>query len=94
VSKQYKLGGKPPLSGNRVSHSHRKTRHQWLPNMQRKALYSTTLDKTIRITLPASALRSVDRCGGLDEYLLQIKKPEELTTHMQQLRAEIVRKRT
>ncbi len=30
--------GKGTLSGNNVSHSHRKTRRKWLPNIQRVTL--------------------------------------------------------
>ncbi len=72
------LGGKAPQSGNNVSHSHRKTRHQWMPNMQARSLYSMSLNRFIRLTLPACVLRSVDQSGGLDNYLLNISPEQQM----------------
>ncbi len=31
--------GKKPLSGNNVSHSQKKTRRQWKPNIQKTTIY-------------------------------------------------------
>ena len=39
MAKRCRLTGKGPLSGNRVSHSHKKTRRRQLPNIQKKRLY-------------------------------------------------------
>lgn len=35
MSKRCEICGKGPSTGNRVSHSNRKTRRRWLPNLQR-----------------------------------------------------------
>lgn len=72
MARKNTLGGKPPQTGNRVSHSHRKTKHQWMPNMQKRSLYSAELNRSICMTLPVCVLRSVDHAGGLDNYLLQV----------------------
>lgn len=71
MARKKTLGGKAPQVGNRVSHSHRKTRHAWMPNIQKRALFSAALGRSICMTLPTSMLRSVDRAGGLDAFLLQ-----------------------
>ena len=42
----------------------------WKPNKQRKKLYSETMDEMIPLNVTASALRSIDKAGGLDEYVL------------------------
>lgn len=72
MARKYTLGGKSPQTGNKVSHSHRKTRKQWMPNFQKRSLYSMSLGRSIRMTLPASMLRSVDRAGGLDAFLIKV----------------------
>lgn len=72
MARKRTLGGKAPQTGNRVSHSHRKTKHQWMPNVQKRSLYSAILGRFIRMTLPVCVLRSVDYAGGLDNYLLQV----------------------
>lgn len=64
------LGGKPPQIGNNVSHSQRKTKRKWEVNMQTKTLFSSALDQGIRLTIPNCEMRTVDRAGGLDNYLL------------------------
>jgi len=35
MAKRCDICGKGPVTGNNVSHSHRKTRRRWLPNLQR-----------------------------------------------------------
>lgn len=71
MTRKLTLGGKAPQIGNRVSHSHRKTRHTWLPNIQKRSLFSMALGRTYRFTLPTETIRTVDKIGGLDNFLLQ-----------------------
>ncbi len=70
MARKSTLGQKSPQTGNKVSHSNRKTRREWLPNIQKKSLYSVALNRHIRVTIPTCTLRSVDRAGGIDNYLL------------------------
>lgn len=35
MAKVCEMCGKGPMTGNNVSHSHRKTRRRWLPNLQK-----------------------------------------------------------
>jgi large subunit ribosomal protein L28 len=35
MAKRCEICGKGPSSGNNVSHSHKKSRRRWLPNLQR-----------------------------------------------------------
>jgi large subunit ribosomal protein L28 len=49
----------------------KKTRRRWNPNVQYKKLYSEVLDEMIKFHVTASALRSIDKYGGLDNYLLK-----------------------
>jgi len=58
--------------GNNVSDKTKtKTRRYWLPNVISKGLYSVTLKKKIKLCMTARVLRTVEREGGLDEYLLK-----------------------
>mmetsp|Transcript_26172 Transcript_26172/g.58166 ORF Transcript_26172/g.58166 Transcript_26172/m.58166 type:complete len:178 (+) Transcript_26172:300-833(+) len=62
--------GKDIRSGNNVPFSMKKTKRKFKPNVFKKSVYSETLDEMVRFHLTASALRSIDKAGGLDSYLL------------------------
>ncbi|MBI2251346.1 MAG: 50S ribosomal protein L28 [Armatimonadetes bacterium] len=49
MSKVCELCGKGPLIGNQVSHSNRKTKKRWLPNLQKAALTLKGITKTLKI---------------------------------------------
>lgn len=76
------FGGKTKLFGNNVPESHQKTRRTWLPNIQPKKLYSASLDQTLKLKVTTAVLREMDRCGGLDQYLLKRWKSEKETEMM------------
>lgn len=71
-------GGKTILSGNRVSEDGgNRSRRVWKPNAQPASLWSAALGRAVRLRVTPSALRSVDKAGGLDRYLLT-SSPAEL----------------
>ncbi|MEG3639955.1 50S ribosomal protein L28 [Magnetococcus sp. PR-3] len=88
MARKKTLGGKAPQAGNKVSHSQRKTRRKWMPNIQTKALWSMALGQSVKVTISTSALRSVDNAGGLDNYLLKTL-PSELTPSMRKVARQI-----
>jgi len=47
----------------------RHTRRTFKPNVILKRVYSETLDAMIKFHMTTSALRSIDKAGGLDNYL-------------------------
>src|ERR1700737_3461376 len=69
MSRRCELTGKAVLSGNKVSHSNRKTRTRFLPNLCNVTLISDVLQRRVRRRGAAAALRSVEHCGGLDAFL-------------------------
>jgi large subunit ribosomal protein L28 len=69
-SKRGLYDGKDIKSGNNRSFSMRATKRMFKPNVFVKKVYSETLDEMIRFHLTTSALRSIDKMGGLDNYLL------------------------
>ncbi|RFU25405.1 hypothetical protein B7463_g10941, partial [Scytalidium lignicola] len=57
--------------GNSISEKNEiKNRRHWRPNVQRKRLWSTALGQYLKVRVTARVLRTIDKCGGLDEYLL------------------------
>ena len=88
MARRCQLTGKGVLTGNNVSHSNIKTRRRYMPNLQMASLISDTLGRTIRLRLSVQAIRSVDKRGGLDSYLLAAKNAE-LPPEMQRLKRQI-----
>ena len=64
------ITGKAVLSGNNVSHSNRKTRRRFLPNVQKTGVMSDVLGRMVTLRVSANGLRTIDHNGGLDNYLL------------------------
>ena len=57
--------------GNKVSEKNEiKTRRYWRPNVRRQKLWSAALGMHIKLRITARVLRTVEKCGGLDAYLL------------------------
>ncbi|KAJ6500613.1 50S ribosomal protein L24 [Mycena sanguinolenta] len=63
--------GKTKLYGNNVPFSLHKTRRTWLPNVQRKRLFSETLQSHVRVKVTTAALKTIKKKGGVDNYLMQ-----------------------
>ncbi len=56
--------------GHNVSHSHRVTHRRFEPNLQKVRLQSEALGQRIPMNVSTRALRSVQKKGGLDGFLL------------------------
>ena len=65
MSKVCAISGKRPLVGNNVSKSHIKTKRRQFPNLQTKKIYIPELNKTIKVKLSVSALKTIDKIGLL-----------------------------
>ncbi len=74
MSRECDLSGKSPMVGHRVSHSNVKTKRRFLPNLVNVTLRSDILNRDFKLRIAASTLRTVDKHGGLDGYLLKTKK--------------------
>ena len=46
-----------------------RTKRTWHPNVQRKTFYSEILDTSLKLRVTTSAMRCIDKAGGLDAYL-------------------------
>ena len=71
MARRCPISGKGVLVGNNVSHANNKTKRRYLPNLQYRRLFSESLKQQFRIRLTVAALRTVDKHGGLDGFLLE-----------------------
>jgi large subunit ribosomal protein L28 len=69
MSRVCEISGKRVLTGNNVSHSNRKTRRRFLPNLQQVTLVSESTGEKIRLRVTAHALRTIEFHGGIDGYV-------------------------
>jgi large subunit ribosomal protein L28 len=65
------LTGKGIQVGHRVSHSNRKTKHRFLPNLQEKRFWSDEKKKFVVLRICTNAIRTIDKIG-LDAFLRRI----------------------
>jgi large subunit ribosomal protein L28 len=63
MSKICQVTGAAPSFGNRVSHSHRRTRRRWDPNIQRQRFWLPGEKRWIRLTVSARAIKTIDKRG-------------------------------
>jgi large subunit ribosomal protein L28 len=73
MSRRCELTGKGVLVGHNVSHANNKTKRVYRPNLQTVSLASEILGNSYKLKISMNALRSVDRNGGLDPFLLKSK---------------------
>ena len=65
MSKVCQLTGKRPVTGNNVSHSNRKTKRRFEPNLHSKRFYIPELDKWVKLKVSAHAMRCINKLGVL-----------------------------
>ena len=57
------LTGKQAITGNKVSHSNRKTKRRFNPNLQVKKFYLPERGEWITLKVSTSALRTINKIG-------------------------------
>ena len=71
MSKVCEISGKKPMSGNNVSHANNRTKRRFIPNLQNVKLYSGALQKYINMNITIRTMKTVEKNGGLDSYLIK-----------------------
>ena len=92
MSRRCELTGKGAQVGHKVSHSNRKAKRRFLPNLINVSMISDALGRSIRLRVSANALRTVDHRGGLDAFLIKAKD-SELSERALELKRQIAKKR-
>ncbi len=70
------LTGSRPRSGNSVSHSNRRTRRWFRPNLQKKRYFLQSEGRWVRLTLSARAIKIIDR-RGLEKAVAEMRRRGE-----------------
>lgn len=72
MSKVCQVTGKRPVTGNNVSHSHRKTRRRFLPNLHYHRFWVESEQRWVRLRVSANGMRTIDK-RGIDAVLADIR---------------------
>lgn len=88
MARRCELTGKDPQFGHNVSHANNRTNRRFVPNLQKVTLYSDALRRPVRLRVSTRALRSVQKSGGLDAYLLS-RNDAQLATFGLSLKRQI-----
>ena len=70
MSMRCELTGKSFQTGNNVSHAKNRTKRRFMPNLQNISFISEILGQKIQLKVAASTIRTVEKKGGLDDFLL------------------------
>ena len=73
MSKTCQILGTRAGVGNRVSHSHRKTRRTFAPNLQSKRYWVPALPRHVTLTVSAKCIKTIDRIG-IEAALARIRR--------------------
>ena len=71
------LTGKRTVSGHTISHSNRKTKRKFYPNLHVKKFYIEEEDRWIELKVSSAALRTVTK-KGLMNYVRSLSKKGKL----------------
>ncbi|OFY92459.1 MAG: 50S ribosomal protein L28 [Bacteroidetes bacterium RIFCSPLOWO2_12_FULL_31_6] len=63
MSRVCQITGKKVITGNNVSHSKRRTKRKFYPNLQTKKFFVPEEDKWVTLKVSAAALRTIDKNG-------------------------------
>lgn len=63
MSKVCQLTGKKVITGNNVSHSKRRTKRKFYPNLITKKFYIPEEDRHITLKISTSSLRTINKIG-------------------------------
>ena len=63
VSAHCQVTGRTPGFGNSVSHSHRRSRRRWNPNIQRKTYFVASQGRRVTLRVSTKGIKVIDRDG-------------------------------
>ncbi len=76
MSRVCQVTGKRPVSGNNVSHSNRRTRRRFLPNLHRHRFWVESENRWVRLRVSTKGLRIIDK-KGIDVVLTDLRSRGE-----------------
>lgn len=91
MSRRCELLGTGVMSGNKISHSNRKTRRRFLPNLRTVSFKSDALGIDVTLKVTAASIRTVNKYGDIDNFLINCRN-DKLTASAKKLRLQIKKK--
>jgi large subunit ribosomal protein L28 len=88
MARKCPVTGKGALVGHNVSHSNRKTKRRFLPNLQTISLLSDTLGP-VRLRLSTAAIRTIEKRGGIDAFL-KTSRDGKLSPEIHRLKRRVI----
>ncbi|CAO3630701.1 unnamed protein product [Cunninghamella echinulata] len=79
------------FGGKHIQFGNNKTRRNWLPNVQNKKLYSVALERFFELKVTTAVLRTIDKKGGLDKYLLETKDKNLQSIKALELKSQLLK---
>jgi len=64
--------GKRPITGNNVSHSNRKTKRRYLPNLHFHRFWVESEQRFVRLRVSSKAIRNIDK-NGIETVLADLR---------------------
>lgn len=77
--------------GNNVSHSQRKTRRSFKPNVRMVSCISDLTGQKYNLKIVAKTLRTIDKVGGFDAFMLKADE-KFMSLNARKIRSKIVKK--
>lgn len=71
MSARCQVTGATPGFGHSISHSHRRTKRRFDPNIQRKRYWVPSLRRNVTLTLSARGIKTIDK-RGIDAVVAEI----------------------
>ncbi len=63
MSRICQITGKQVVTGNKVSHSNRKTRRTFVPNLQDRKYFIPEENRTVSLRVSAAGMRTISKLG-------------------------------
>ncbi|HEY9263417.1 MAG TPA: 50S ribosomal protein L28 [Mycobacterium sp.] len=76
MSARCQVTGRSPGFGNTVSHSHRRTRRRWDPNIQRKTYFLPSEGRRVTLRVSAKGIKVIDR-DGIESVVGRLRRAGE-----------------
>lgn len=73
MSRICEVTGRKPSFGNHVSHSHRKVRRRWDPNIQKHRFWLPSEKRYVTLTVSAKGLKTVNK-HGIERVVADLRK--------------------
>jgi large subunit ribosomal protein L28 len=73
LSATCQITGRTVGFGNKVSHSHRRTRRRWSPNIQHKTYYLPSAGRHVKLRVSAKGIKVIDR-DGIEAVMARLRR--------------------